>query len=375
MSDENATPTYYALGDSSLTVSRLALGAMTFGDTGPIGTENWGANAEESRRIFDAYLDSGGNFLDTASSYTFGESEKMLGSFVKDSGSRDKVVIATKFGHPSAEGANAGGGCRISVIRSVEQSLQRLGTDYIDLCYIHGWDRRVSPDELLSTMNDLVRQGKIRYIGLSNVPSWYASRMQAVAELRGLEKVCALQYEYSLVSRDIESEYVPLATRYGMGITGFAPLAAGFLTGKYKRNSDGKADLEGQGGRLSSMKDIPVANVQKFSERNWLIHDALESVANELGRSMSQVAVRWAMQRPGMGSIVVGASKLSQLEDSLQAQEFELPAELMARLTEASQPNPLDLPYPHSIVGKEGIKFSFHGGLDVEEKPEGYYNL
>ena len=366
MSDQK----YYTLGNSSLTVSRLAFGVMTFGSYEGVGTADWGASEKESRAMFDAYREWGGNFFDTAPSYTFGESEKMLGKFIKDAGCRDEIVVSTKFAHPhTAEGPNGGGACRNNVIRSVEQSLSRLDTDYIDLLFLHVWDRRTPPEELAVTLNDIVRQGKVRYIGMSNVPAWYIARMQWVAEWRGLEKICALQFEYSLVSRDLEYEHMDMCLDLGISITGFSAIAAGFLTGKYKKG----ADLDGSQGRLGSMKDIHTPQVQKFTERNWAIHDALEEVSNELGRSMAQVAINWAAHQPAVGSIICGATKQSQLTSNLEALDFEIPAELMAKLTEVSEVPMMAKPLPYSIISREANIHAIHGGLDIREKPEGYF--
>ena len=366
---------YYTLGRSSLAVSRLAFGVMTFGSYEGMGSSDWGASEEESRRMFDYYLDWGGNFFDTAPSYTFGESEKLLGKFIKESGCRDKVVVSTKYAHPAtAEGPNGGGACRNNIIRSVEQSLQRLQTDYIDLLFLHAWDRRTPAEELAFTLNDLVRQGKVRHIGLSNVPAWYAARLQTIAEWRGLEKLCALQFEYSLVNREIENEYTALCVDADISITGFAPVAAGFLTGKYTTvGRDGS--MQGTEGRLASMKDIPAPQVQKFSERNWAIHDEVERIAKELGATMAQVAINWAANRPAMGSIICGASKQSQLAANLKALDFDIPAELMNRLTEVSQVPLMELPLPYSYTDREAMKQGLHGGLDVREKADTYYSV
>lgn len=365
--------TYYTLGNSSLTVSQLGFGVMTFGSYEGIGTSDWGASERESRLMFDAYLDWGGNFFDTAPSYAFGESERLLGKFVKESGARSKVVISSKFAHPaSAGGPNGGGACRNNVIRSVEQSLKRLSTDYLDLLFLHAWDRRTSSAELAATLNDLVRAGKVRYIGLSNVPAWYAARLQTIAEWRGLETLCALQLEYSLVNRDIESEYVPLCIDAGISIAGFSPIAAGFLTGKYVR-AKGSESFAGGEGRLRSMKDVPRPQVQKFSDRNWKILREVEFVANELNRSIAQVAINWASNRPAIGITICGASKRSQLEGNLQALDFEIPTELANRLTAASDVPLMQLPTPHNIIDREGMKRGLHGGLIIMEKPANYY--
>jgi len=366
--------TYYSLGNSSLTVSQLAFGVMTFGSYEGVGTSDWGASEKESRRMFDTYLDWGGNMFDTAPSYTFGTSEKMLGRFIKASGVRDKVVVSTKFSHPaSAEGPMGGGACRNSVIRSVEQSLKRLDMDYIDLLFLHAWDRRTPPAELAATLNGLVRAGKVRYIGLSNMPAWYVARMQTIAEWRGFEPVCALQLEYSLINRDIESEYVPLCIDAGISITGFGPVGAGFLTGKYVRAKDGDSFASGEG-RLESMKDVPAPQVQRFSERNWKILEEAAFVAKELGKSIAQVAINWAVNRPAIGTIIIGASKQSQLNSNLQALDFEMPQELAARLTAASETSIMALPTPYNVIDRETSKHGLHGGLNIMEKPAHYYD-
>ena len=363
---------YYSLGNSSLTVSRLAFGVMTFGSYEGMGTTDWGASEKESKKMFDTYLGWGGNFFDTAPSYTYGESEKLLGKFIKESGARDRVVVSTKFAHPhTAEGPNGGGACRNNVIRSVDHSLKRLNMDYIDLLFLHAWDRRTPPEELAVTLNDLVRQGKVRYIGMSNVPAWYVARLQTVAEWRGLERLCALQFEYSLVSRDLEYEYAPMCLDLGISITGFSSIAAGFLTGKYSRETD----LSKAEGRLASMKDVPVPQVQKFSERNWKIHDAVKTVADELGRPMAQIAINWVAHRPAVGAVICGASKQSQLAGNLEALDFEIPEELMDKLTEASEVPILEQPLPYSITTREVSKHGIHGGLDVCEKWHGYYSI
>src|SRR5438128_685746 len=225
---------YYTLGRSSLRVSRLALGTMTF------GTEwGWGSDQENAREIFQRYVDAGGNFIDTADVYTKGSSETWLGEFMAERGNRDRLVVATKFSHPSEpRNPNACGNGRKHMMKAVEASLKRLRTDYIDLYFLHTWDLVTPVDEVMRTFDDLVTQGKVRHIGLSDVPAWYASRAQALAEFRGYEPVCALQLEYSLVERNLESEFTRLATDYGMGIMAWSPLASGLLSGKYRRGAD-----------------------------------------------------------------------------------------------------------------------------------------
>lgn len=352
---------YYTLGRSGLRVSRLALGTMTFGtDWG------WGADRETAEQLFNAYVDAGGNFIDTADLYTNGTSETWVGEFVKERGLRDKVAIATKFSYNADPGnPNAGGNGRKNILRAVEGSLQRLGTDYIDLYILHTWDSITPAEEVVRTLDDLVRSGKVRYVGLSDVPAWYASRAQTIAELRGYETLSTLQLEYSLVERNIENEFVPLGTHHGMGIMVWSPLASGLLSGKYKPSEQGG---EGEG-RLADLAGTDNPAFNKFTERNWKIVAELESVAKELDRSMAQVAVNWAASQPGIGSVIVGATKLHQLEDNLRALEFEIPEELCDRLNQASQTEPA---FPYTFF-TPGMQAMLTGGVIVGDKPEGYY--
>lgn len=351
---------FYTLGNSGLKVTRLALGTMTF------GTEwGWGADKEAARAIFNAYVDAGGNFFDTADVYTGGTSETWLGEFIAERGLRDDAVIATKFTmNLAAQTPNAAGNGRKNILRAVEGSLKRLNTDYIDLYLMHCWDRLTPPEEVMRTFDDLVRSGKVRHVGLSDVPAWYASRAQAIAEYRGYEPISALQLEYSLAERNIENEFVPFGTRYGAGIMAWSPLASGLLSGKYRPSSQGET-----AGRLETVRGTTNPGFQKFNERNWAIVAELEKVAGELGRSMAQVAVNWAMTQPGIASIIVGATKLEQLKDNLGALEFTIPQELRQRLDDVSA---LPSTFPYSFFGPE-IQGSLTGGQTVGGKPVGYY--
>ena len=351
---------FYTLGNSGLKVTRLALGTMTF------GTEwGWGADKEAARAIFNAYVDAGGNFFDTADAYTGGTSETWLGEFIAERGLRDDAVIATKFTmNLAAQTPNAAGNGRKNILRSVEGSLKRLNTDYIDLYLMHCWDRLTPPEEVMRTFDDLVGSGKVRHVGLSDVPAWYASRAQAIAEHRGYEPISALQLEYSLAERNIENEFVPFGTRYGAGIMAWSPLASGLLSGKYRPSSRGET-----AGRLETVRGTTNPGFQKFNERNWAIFAELEKVAGELGRSMAQVAVNWAMTQPGIASIIVGATKLEQLSDNLGALEFTIPPELRQRLDDASA---LPSTFPYSFFGSE-IQGSLTAGQTVGGKPVGYY--
>lgn len=351
---------YYTLGRSGLRVSPLALGAMTF------GTEwGWGADRETAKALFDTYVDAGGNFVDTADGYTGGTSETWLGEFIRERGLRDRIVLGTKFtfsADPSSP--NAGGNGRKNILRAVEGSLRRLGTDHIDLYTLHTWDRITPVEEVMRTLDDLVRAGKVRHVSLSDVPAWYASRAQAIAEWRGYEPVSALQLEYSLVERSIEDEHIPLGIAHGMGIVVWSPLASGLLSGKYRPSQGGDF---GQG-RLQTMKDSSNPAFVKFTERNFGIVAELERVAAEVGRPMAQVAVNWVATRPGVASVIVGATKLHQLEDNLRALEFEIPAELRARLDGASRPAPR---FPYYFF-EGGMQAMVHGATPVGDKPATY---
>ena len=352
---------YYTLGRTGLRVSRLALGTMTFGDDW-----GWGADDSTSRQIFDAYVEAGGNFFDTADLYTNGRSEEMLGRFVADHGLRDKAVIATKFSYNGQPGnPNAGGNGRKNILRAVEGSLKRLGTDYIDLYVLHTWDRFTPAEEVMRTFDDLVRAGKVRHVGLSDVPAWYAARAQTIADLRGYEPISSLQLEYSLVERGIEDEYVDLGAQLGMGITVWSPLASGLLSGKYKPSQGDQAEGEG---RLITTAGSGNPAFEKLSDRNWGIVAELEAVAGELGRSMAQVATNWVANRPGVASVLVGATKPSQLQDNLGALDFAIPDELMARLEAVSA---VPKRFPYTFFGPE-LQGMLTGGATVGDRPPGY---
>ena len=319
---------YVTLGRSGLRVSPLCLGTMTF------GTEwGWGSEEKVARAVFDSYLDAGGNFLDTANVYTEGHSEELLGKFILDRGLRHRVVLATKFTFNADPGdPNAGGNGRKNIHRAVEDSLRRLNTDYIDLYWLHAWDTVTPVEEVVSTLNDLVRAGKIRHYGFSDTPAWYVARAKTIAEKEGKEGLIALQLEYSLVERNIEREHIPAAQELGLGITPWSPLAGGFLTGKYKQKGE-----TGEGeGRLEIAKNAGNPIFQRFTPRNWEILNVLLDVAKQINRPPSQVALNWVATQSGITSTIIGASKLSQLEDNLRYAAFEIPAELRQRLDEVS---------------------------------------
>lgn len=328
---------YTLLGSGGLRVSPLCLGAMTFGDAW-----GWGMDRKGAREVFDRYLESGGNFIDTADAYTSGQSEELLGEFMKEAGNRDRIVLATKFsftGHPGDP--NAAGNGRKNIYRALEGSLRRLKTDYVDLYWLHFWDGLTPVEEVMDTLDALVREGKVRYLGLSDTPAWYLARAQTLAQLRGQARIVALQLEYSLLERNIEREHIPAALELGMGVLPWSPLASGFLTGKYKRTEDGG---EGEG-RLKVH-----TRFNRFNPRNWELLDVLREVAAEVGKPMSQVALNWVTKRAGVTSTIIGATSIPQLEDNMQALEFEIPQELSDRLEEAGRPQ-LVFPYTFYAPG------------------------
>jgi aryl-alcohol dehydrogenase-like predicted oxidoreductase len=331
---------YVTLGRSGLRVSPLALGTMTF------GTEwGWGTEENISRDVFNQYIDAGGNFVDTADLYTAGTSEKMVGKFIGERGLRDRVVLASKFTFNGEPGnPNAGGNGRKNIHRALEGSLKRLQTDYIDLYWLHVWDTLTPVEEVISTLNDLVRQGKILHYGFSDTPAWYVARAQTLAELQGKEPLIALQLEYSLVERNIEREHIPVAQELGIGILPWSPLAGGFLAGKYKRSGNsGVGD-----GRHEVTKNNGNPAFNKFTERNWQVLDALLQVAKQMNKPPAQVALNWVGTQPGITSTIIGATKQAQLNDNLAALDFEIPAELRGRLDEASALEPI---HPYIFYG------------------------
>jgi aryl-alcohol dehydrogenase-like predicted oxidoreductase len=315
---------YVTLGRTGLRVSPLCMGAMTF------GTEwGWGAEENVSRDMFNSFIDAGGNFVDTADAYTNGHSEELVGKFIAERRLRDFAVLATKFSFGSIPGnPNTGGNGRKNIYRALEGSLQRLNTDYIDLYYLHVWDVLTPVEEVVSTLTDLVREGKIRYYGFSDTPAWYVARAQTIAGYEGKERIATLQLEYSLVERDIEREHVPVSQELGIGICSWGPLASGFLSGKYRR--------EGQSGKGDGRLTAPTfAFASRFHERNWQVLDALLDVAKKLGKPPAQVALNWVATQPGITSTILGATKSAQLADNLAAMEFTIAQELRKKLDQA----------------------------------------
>ena len=348
---------YRTLGRSGLVVSPLCLGTMTFGP-GPFG-----ADEATSQSIFDAYRAAGGNFVDTADIYSGGASEELVGKFIRETSSRDEIVLATKFGfngsaspltatQGSGGNPHAGGAGAKNIHRALEQSLKRLGTDYIDLYWMHIWDGVTPVEEIMQTLGDLVRAGKIRYFGFSDMPAWVAMKAATIASERRVPGPIAMQLEYSLVARNVDGEHLPVAREAGMGVMPWSPLAGGFLSGKYRKD-----DTSGSG-RLSGPN--PFGN-SKFTEQNWTILDVLRAVAAELERPMAEVALAWVMAQPGMASTLIGASKLSQIESNIAATDITLSAAQLDKLDTASAPAP---GFSDSLTAP-GIRAMLFGGHKV----------
>ncbi|MBV0913817.1 aldo/keto reductase [Anianabacter salinae] len=325
---------YRALGRSGLVVSPLCLGTMTF------GPGDWGVDEAGSRAIFEAYRDAGGNFVDTADIYAGGVSEEFVGKFIRDTGSRDEIVLATKFGFNGsssplsasqgrAGNPHAGGAGSKNIHRALDASLRRLGTDHIDLYWMHIWDGVTPVEEIVQTLGDLVRSGKIRHYAFSDMPAWLAMKAATIADVRGVPGPIAMQVEYSLVARDIEAEHIPAAHEGGMGVMPWSPLAGGFLTGKYKRE-----DTSGSG-RLSGANPF---GDSKFSARNWEILATLKEVAAEQDRPPAQIALAWVMAQRGVTSTLVGASSVAQLTGNIAATGVRLSDDQMNRLDRISAP-------------------------------------
>ena len=313
---------HHLLGRSGLRVSRLALGTMTFGQ------QPWGCDETTAAGILDRYLDWGGTLIDTADHYASGESERMLGAMIAERGARDRVAIASKFSLGSgAQGQNLVGNGRKTMMASLDASLRRLGTDYIDLYILHVWDGVTPAEEVMRGLDDAVRAGKVRYVALSDVTGWYAARAQTLAEWRGYAPVCALQLEYSLIERGLELEFPSLCRELGMGLLAWAPLCNGLLSGKYR--PDALAD-----GRIKAV--VESGRFDRLTDRNWAIVAELDRVATALGRPMAQVAVNWVASRPALGSVILGATKPEQLGETLGALDFVIPAELLADLDRVS---------------------------------------
>jgi len=319
---------YKLLGKSGLRVSELCLGTMTFGEDW-----GWGAPKEESRKIFDAFVAAGGNFIDTANNYTNGTSEKFVGEFV--SSDRDHFVIATKYSLTERKtDPNFGGNHRKNLRRSVEGSLQRLGTDHIDLLWLHMWDGMTPVEEVMRSLDDLVRMGSVLYVGISDTPAWVVSQANMLADLRGWSRFIAYQGEYSLASRAPERDILPMTSALDMSFLAWGALEAGELTGKYNAPTDEPKRSTDTNDRIKNIASV------------------LMALAQEIGRTPSQIAINWARLRPYHMIPIIGARTEKQLKDNLGCLDFELTPEQINRLNESS---PIDLGFPHSFLGSDHV--------------------
>ena len=352
MNGKPALDQYRLLGRSGLRVAPLALGTMTFGqDWG------WGADESEARRIFDAYVDRGGNFIDTAVNYTNGASERILGKLME--GRRDRIVLSTKFTMARDPGdPNSGGNHRMNLVRSVEQSLRQLGTDRIELLHLHAWDDTTPPDEVLRALDDLVRAGKVLYLGICNTPAWRVAQLQTTADLRGWSPFVALQIEYSLVERSVEHELMPMARALGLGVMPWSPLGGGLLSGKYSR-----ADLATAGeAKVSATRKGVIASSGHLNETSLRIADEVAAVAREIGATPSQVALAWTLGHPAVTSPVIGARTLEQALDNIGALAVRLDAAHVARLDAVSRLAPI---FPQRFVAGGMVQQLIFGGAAV----------
>ena len=340
---------YVTLGRSGLRVSPFCLGCMTFGD-------EWaavGTHEAESLDVLAAYLDAGGNFLDTANIYTMGHSEAIIGDYFAGAPSkaRDRVVIATKFSgnlHPGDP--NGGGAGRKAIIHQLEDSLRRLRTDHVDLYWCHFHDHNTPIDETMRALDQLVRDGKVRHIGFSDMPAWVVVQGQYEAIFRGWEPLIALQIEYSLAQRTVEADLLPMARSLGLGVTPWSPLRAGILSGKYRRDS-----------RPEIGSTRVAAASPHLNDRNYAIIDELVAVADELESTPAQVALRWVQDREGVSSTIIGARRKAQLLDNLGALEIEITDDQAARLDAVSTPA---LPFPHEFL--KNVVHVHQGGVHVD---------
>jgi aryl-alcohol dehydrogenase-like predicted oxidoreductase len=332
---------FITLGRSGLRVSPFCLGSMTFGED--LG---WGASVADSETMIAAYLERGGNFIDTANIYTNGHSEKIIGDFFAQKGNRDRVVIGTKFYCSLFEGdPNGGGAGSKALIRQCEASLRRLQTDYIDIYWLHNWDRTAPIEETLRGLDDLVGSGKVRYIGFSDLPAWKVSEAQAIAHFRGWAPIIAVQLEYSLLERTAEGELFPMAQQMGIGIMPWSPLKHGFLTGKFRRDNTGSVDTK------RAAMGVP-------GEKDYVVIDVLSVVADEVGATPAAVALAWVRSRPGVASTLIGARRPDQLQANLAALDLILTDTQIAKLNEASKPA---LNFPAYINTHVAPLFGFPG--------------
>jgi aryl-alcohol dehydrogenase-like predicted oxidoreductase len=353
MKSMTGTMKYDFVGQSGLRVSELCLGTMTFGEDW-----GWGASKEECAAVFNYYVERGGNFIDTANNYTNGTSEQIVGELIRSD--RDRFVLATKYSFPTVAGdPNSGGNHRKNMMRSLDGSLERLGTDYVDLFWLHAWDFSTPVEEVMRGLDDLVKSGRVLYVGVSDTPAWVVSRANMLAELRGWSPFIALQIEYSLIERTPERDLMPMARSLGMTVTPWGTLGAGVLTGKYNDAPRPIAKTTGLSGGPTD-KRLNAVNTEKVNDRNLTIARVVVQVAKELGCSPSQVALAWLRTRPGSIVPIIGARLLDQIRDNLSCLDVRIPEKQLRRLEEASH---IDLGFPHKFLADPVMKNRLYGGL------------
>ncbi len=335
---------YKLLGKTGIKVSELCLGTMSFGD-------RWGFGADEptSLQVAAAFREAGGNFLDTANKYHEGQTEEICSKIIADD--RDRWVIATKFTLAMRPGdPNGCGNSRKNLVQALNHSLQRLGTDYVDLLWVHAWDFTTAVDEVMRGLDDVVRAGKVVSIGVSDAPAWVVSQANTLAELRGWSSFAALQIEYSLIERTVERELIPMADAFGLTVTPWAPLGGGVLTGKYSRSSKPPEDSKRTPGT-------------RINDRNMAIAKVVDAIADELGKTSAQVATNWVRQRGANILPIVGARKVSQITDVLGCLDFTLRDEHLARLDEVSK---IELGFPRSFLGSDNVRGILYGDQNAQ---------
>jgi aryl-alcohol dehydrogenase-like predicted oxidoreductase len=325
------------LGRTGMQVSELCMGAMTFGRE---------TTEELSHRMLHRFVEAGGNFIDTADVYSTGKSEEVVGRWLKDK-VRDDLVVATKVRFAMGEGPNDLGLSRKHILSGVEASLRRLGTDYIDLYQVHMWDDATPLEETLSTLNDLVRAGKVRYIGASNFSGWQLQKAIDLSRQMGWEILSSLQPQYNLLARSTEWELIPVCQREGLGVICWSPLRGGWLSGKYRRGM--KAPPEGSRVQIAEEKGWSESWSAYNNEHTWGVIDALLEISDEIGKAPAQIAINWLLQRPGVTAPIIGARTMEQVEQNLGAAGWSLNEAQMARLDADSEIEP---PYPYSFVNR-----------------------
>jgi aryl-alcohol dehydrogenase-like predicted oxidoreductase len=335
---------YRLLGKSGLRVSELCLGTMTFGEDW-----GWGASKDVCTQMFDAFTDLGGNFIDTANRYTNGTSERYVGELI--AGDRDRYVLATKYSLNMNSGdPNAGGNHRKNIFQSLKASLKRLNTDYIDLYWLHAWDFMTPIEEVMKALDAVIQSGKVHYIGISDTPAWVISRANTLAEIRGWSPFIAMQMQYSLIQRDIEREFLPMAKDLGIGVTAWSPLGGGVLTGKYGKNKHLR-DPSKQG-RLKP-------DSARLTDRNLTIAEEVQGLAVEIGHPSTQIAINWVRQQEDGIIPILGARKFEQLKENLDCLEFTLTRDQLKRLDEVSR---ITLGFPYDFLNSQSVRNIIYGG-------------